>query len=88
MLTRYPSLMDTGDDEITVKCNCELLIKEVQKDRPRKEVVCVLARQIYYIRRQKIISTTDEMSISHILQEYPFLKKIYIVGCVYGYLSL
>ena len=74
-LTRYPPLRETGDDEITA----QLLIKEVQKDRPRKEVVCSLARQTYSTRRQKIISTSDEISISLILQEYPFLKKTYIV---------
>lgn len=64
-LTRYPPLRETGDDEITVQRNNQLLIKEVQKDRPRKEVVCSLARQTYSTRRQKIISTSDEMSISH-----------------------
>lgn len=78
-LTRYPPLRETGDDEITVQHNNQLLIKEVQKDRPRKKVVCSLARQTYSTRRQKIISTSDEMSISLILQEYPFLKKTYIV---------
>ena len=79
VLTCYPPLRDTGDDEITMQRNFQLLIKEVQKDRPRKEVVCSLARQTYNARRQKIISTSDEMSISHILQEFPFLKKTYIV---------
>ena len=88
VLTSYPLLMDTGDDEITVKCNCELLIKEVQNDKPRKEVVCVLARQTYYTRPQKIILTSDDMSIYYILQEHPLLKKTYIVGCVWGFLTL
>ena len=78
-LTRYPPLRDTGDDDITVQRNLQLLIKEVQKDRPRKEIVCSLARQTYSSRRQKIISTSEEMSISFILQQYPFFKKTYIV---------
>ena len=77
VLTRYPPVRDTGDDDIAVQRNTQLLIKEVQKDRPRKEVVCSLARQTYSSRRQKILSSSG---VAHLLQEYPFLKKTYIVG--------
>ena len=78
VLRRYPPLRDTGDDEITMQRNFQLLIKEVQKDRPRKEVVCSLARQTY-IQCETSKNHFNEMSISHILQEFPFLKKTYIV---------
>ena len=80
VLTRYPPVRDTGDDDIAVQRNTQLLIKEVQKDRPRKEVVCSLAHQTYSSRRQKILSSSDPMGVAHLLQEYPFLKKTYIVG--------
>ena len=52
VLARYPPMKDTGDDDIAVQRNNQLLIKELQKDRPRKEVVCSLARQTYSTRRQ------------------------------------
>ena len=83
VLTRYPPIKDTGDDDITVQRNMQLLIKEVQKERPRKEVVLSLARQTYSARRQKILSNSDEIYVSHLLQEYPFLKKTYIVMLFY-----
>ena len=76
VLTRYPP----GNDDITVQRNLQLLLKEVQKDRPRKEVVLSLARQTYSARRQNILSSSEEIYVSLLLQEYPFLKKTYIVG--------
>ena len=79
VLTCYPTLRDTEDDKITQQQNSELLIKEVRKERPRKEVVCSLGHQTYSSRHQNIIATSEETSISYILQQYPFLKKTYIV---------
>ena len=73
-------MKDTGNDDITVQRNLQLLLKEVQKDRPRKEVVLSLAHQTYSARRQNILSSSEEICVSLLLQEYPFLKKTYIVG--------
>ena len=78
VLARYPPMKDTGDDDIAVQRNNQLLIKELQKDRPRKEVVCSLARQTYSTRRQNILSS-EEATVAHLTQEFPFLKKPYIV---------
>lgn len=78
VLTRYPPMKDTGDDDITVQRNNQLLIKELQKDRPRKEVLCSLARQTYSTRRQSILSS-EEATVACLFQEFPFLKKPYIV---------
>ena len=79
VLTRYPPIKDTGDDSITVQRNIQLLIKEVQKDRPRNEVVCSLAWQTFTSRRQKILSAGVEMNVHCLITDYPFLKKTYIV---------
>ena len=79
-LTRYPPVKDTGDDDITVQHNMQLINKEVQKDRPRKEIILSLARQTYSTRRQRILSGSDELSVAVLLQEYCFLKKTYIVS--------
>ena len=35
-LTRYPPLKDTGDDDVTLGRNIELLRKELDSQRPRK----------------------------------------------------
>ena len=64
VLTRYPPMKDTGNDNITVQRNLQLLLKEVQKDRPRKEVVLSLARQTYSARRQNILSSSEEICVS------------------------
>ena len=79
-LMRYPPMKDTGDDDITVQCNVQLINKEMQKDKPRKETVLSLARQTYSFRRHRILSGSDDLCVAVLLQEYPILKKPYIVS--------
>jgi len=47
ILTRYPPMRDTGDDDITAERNLQQLAKELQKEKPRREVVLLLVRQTY-----------------------------------------
>ena len=64
VLTRYPPVKDTGDDEVTVKRNSLLLAKELDKEKPRKEVVLTLARQTYSTRRANILSESEDITAS------------------------
>ena len=80
VLTRYPPVQDTGDDDVTVQRNMQLLNKELQKDRPRKEIILALARQTYPARRQRILAGCDNLTIALLLQEYSALRKPYVVS--------
>lgn len=51
IMTRYPSLMDVDDDEVTINRNYTKLQREVAEDRPKKDVVLRLARDIFPMRR-------------------------------------
>lgn len=82
VLARYPPLRDTEDDEITFVRNINLIEKELDKERPRKEVLLSLVRQTYGARRQQILSESEETTATALLQEFPVLKKIYIVRCI------
>ena len=83
VLTRYPPMKDTGDDDITIDRNKQLLAKELQKERPRKEVVLSLARQTYSDRRATILSESD-VTLCSLLEQFNELKKPYVVCmCVY-----
>ena len=80
-LTRYPPLRDacTGDDNTTLSRNIELLHKELQASRPRKEVVLTLAAQTYNSRREAVLSECEEVSATSLLATYSELKKLYMV---------
>lgn len=79
VLSRYPPLQDTGDDEVTLMRNNNLIEKELDKERPRKEILLSLVRQTYSARRQKILTESEEATATALLNEFPVLKKIYVV---------
>lgn len=68
--------------DITVQSNLQLMNKEMQKDKPRKDVILSLARQTYSSRRQSILSRSNDLSVVLLLQEYCILKKTYVVNAV------
>lgn len=79
VLARYPPLRDTRDDDVTITRNKNLIEKELGKERPRKEVLLSLVRQTYSSRRQQILTESEETTATALLQEFPVLKKIYVV---------
>ena len=80
ILTRYPPVRDTGDDEITVHRNIELLRKELDSQKPRKEIVLTLSAQTFISRREAILNESAEVTASSLLAEYRELKKPYVVS--------
>jgi len=78
VLTRYPPMKDLGEDDIVVKRNIELLSKELEIDKPRKETVLSLARQTYSPQCAQLLSAPKEIT-SAALQEYKELRKPYVV---------
>lgn len=79
VLTRYPPLRDTGEDETASERNRQQLQRELERDRPRKETVLLLARQTFATRRSEILDETKEISASSILSKYNEIEKPYVV---------
>ena len=80
VLTRYPPLKDTGEDHVTLGRNIELLHKELDNQRPRKEVVLTLAAQTYSSRREAVLSESEIVTATSLLETYSELKKSYVVS--------
>lgn len=79
VLTRYPPMKDTGDDDVSVQRNTQQLAKELDKEKPRKEIVLTLARHTYTARRANILSESADITASSLLTQYNELKKSYVV---------
>ena len=81
MLQRYPpvqegsSCADDGDVE-------EALSKELEKDKPRRDIVLTLSKKTFVQRRQYILST--QTSVADITAQYkalllPYAVSLYII---------
>ena len=86
MLTRYPPLRDTEDADITFETN-NYLLKELEQDRPRKEIILFLAQQTYSICRVAILSESDTTA-SILFEEFVQLMKYYVVCILHVYLHM
>ena len=80
-------MRDTEDDDITLDRNKQLLLKELEKERPRKEIILSLARQTYSIQRVAILSESDTTA-SILLEQFVELKKYYVVCILHAYLPM
>ena len=68
-------MRDFGDDDIARERNVQEL-KELDKDKPRKEIVLSLTSQTYSARHTIILSKSD-VSVHSLLQQ---AKKPYVVS--------
>ena len=78
VLTRYPPRNDTCDDDTALERSKQFIAKELEKERPRKDVVLTLARQTYMDRWAAILSECDT-SASQFIEDFKELKKPYVV---------
>lgn len=69
---------DTEDDDIAFQRNSE----ELQRDKPRKEILLSLSRQTYHGRRASVLSNAEDVCVQSLLSEYPELKKPYVVSFI------
>ena len=79
---RYPALesMDVGeyDDNASTERNRNALSKELERPKPRKEVVLSLLRQTYRPRRDEVLSDSED--VASILSRHPALSLPYAVS--------
>lgn len=64
--------------------NREELRKELQRERPKKEIILSLCRQTFYSRRAEVLSEANDVCVASLLTEFPEFWKPYVV---YSYLS-
>ena len=75
---RYPELQEEGVDETTEKNYTDAVVKELEKEQPRREVLLQLMKSLFPSRRSYILLTAD--SADHTLFKFPALK-IPFVAC-------
>ena len=77
VLQRYPPLEISSDDSGAA----EALSKELEKDKPRRDVVLRCAKDTFTERRQYILTT--ETSVADIIARYKALSLPYVVSVFY-----
>ena len=82
VLTRYPPLKDDINDDISIERHFNQLKKELDKERPKKEVVLSLARQTYHSRRAAILSESTDVTATSLLEQFKELNKAYVVSII------
>ena len=72
LMSHYPPLFNI-DDDIWPKRNKKLLHKEMEKDRAKikMEMILSLIKQCYAHRHESITSEKEDVTVAHILSNYP-----------------
>lgn len=85
LLSRYPAIKNTIDDEVSFAKHCDALHKELKREKPRKELVLSLARQTFSVRREHILDeSNNEVTSAEILTKYEELQKSYVASHMTG----
>lgn len=79
--TRYPSIRPHGDDA-SQQQQKQALSKEMDKEKPRKDILLPLMKSTFYERRQYILDRDD--SVLAKLEKYPALKMPPLVGLLHA----
>lgn len=86
---QYPEPLVNAEDEVSHQRNLKLLTDEMEKPRPRYDVLKDLMRRTYSGRWDAFINSGEPSSLSEYFQMYPLLKKSTFVSYfVLGYAFL
>lgn len=72
LASRYPSIQQHGNDPVQQQQHKEAILKEMEKDKPRKDIILPLMKSTFYTRRQHILE--NEASVLVKLEKFPALK--------------
>lgn len=75
---RYPELQEEGVDETTEKNYTYAVVKELEKEQPRRDVLLQLMKSLFPSRRSYIILLTAD-SVDHTLFKFPALKIPFLI---------
>ena len=79
LLNRYPPLPEGINDDASNQRNITALQREMEKERPRKDVVLSLLNQTFATRREEIVSDSADVTLTSILTKYKALTLPYAV---------
>ena len=69
-------MKDLDDDEITISRNLLALRKELNMEKPRKEIILSFSNQVFPARQEVIL----EEIASSLIEKFPELKLSYVVS--------
>lgn len=79
---RYPSIRPLeGEDATQQQQRIQAISKEMEKEKPRKDILLPLMKSTFYARRQYILD--NDGSVFCKVQKFPALKMPPLVCCVH-----
>ena len=78
LATRYPSIQLCAQGDHLDQQHIQAISKEMENDKPRKEILLPLLKSTFYVRRQYILENDD--SVLTLLEKYPSLKMPSLVS--------
>ena len=90
ILGRYPTLEvnDIGNDDVANARNLNLLQKELERDKPRKETILPLLRHTFVSRRDYILSEVEDINVARILTIHQALQLPYVVSTCRAFVNV
>lgn len=85
LASRYPSIQPHGNDTAQQQIHTQAILKEMDKEKPRKDILLPLMKTTFHARRQYILESED--SVLTKLEKFPALKMPSLVGCMYVHVS-
>ena len=77
---RYLPMKGFNDDHITLTRNKSALYKELEMEKPRKELIISLCNQTFMYRREEILNESSEITASGLIDKFQELKILYVVS--------
>ena len=85
IMQRYPPL--PYDDEFhDYEQEEQALKKELEKEKPRKEVIVQLMRSTFQSRRRYILTKSSNETVLHLTSNFKALVIPHVVGCMHAFL--
>lgn len=79
LLNRYPPISEGKHDAASTERNMIALQREMQKERPRKDVILSLLSQTFETRRDEILSDGSNVTVTSIISTHKALTFPYAV---------
>lgn len=79
LLNRYPPLPEVNMDAASNERNMNALKKEMDREKPRKDVVLSLLKQTFSTRRDEIVSDCSDVTVTSIISIHKALTLPYAV---------
>ena len=82
LLNRYPPVRVEDADSVANERNMKALMKESERDHPRKDHILPLLKHTYTSRREDILAESMDVAVTDLLTKYPALCFPYAVSYI------